>query len=109
MNKKVSLVIFPSDRKMSEIVKLSSSNAPKMKEKSAPDKSKVEMKTYILDDLAALKKKWNMINHKPEIDVNGEAINGSSINVDMKTGLFEVMKANLLPALDKETDIGEIV
>ena len=66
------------------------------------------MKNYILDDLGALKKKWGMINHKPEIDVNGEASNGSSINIEMKTSLFEMMKADLIPKLKEEEGIDEI-
>ena len=40
--------------------------------------------------------KWNMISHDPEIDVNGEAGNSSSINIDMETEIFEVMKAGLV-------------
>ena len=72
---------------------------------SSTAKSGIEMKSYVLDDLKALKKKWNMINHKPEIDINGEAMNGSSINVDMKTSIFELMKAGILDSLKKENDI----
>ena len=76
---------------MSEIVEKACGDAIRV-EKSAPDQTKIEMKSYILDDLGALKKKWNMINHKPKIYANGEASNGSSINADLKTSLFEVMK-----------------
>jgi hypothetical protein len=65
----------------------------------------VEMKSYVLDDLKALKKKWNMITHKPEVDVNGEASNGSSINVDLKTSLFELMKNGIVDFFKKEPDI----
>ena len=57
------------------------------KSNKEPNGGKIEMKQYLLDDLKALKKKWSMINHKPEIDVNGEASNDSSLNIDMKTGL----------------------
>ena len=90
------------------IMKESFSEVSKGKEKSAPDKTSTEMKTYILDDLEALKKKWSMINHKPEVDVNGEASNGSSINIDMKTSIFEMMKAMLVTALKKNIDIVDI-
>ena len=31
----------------------------------------IEMKSYVLDDFKALKKKWDMVNHKAVIDVNG--------------------------------------
>ena len=75
---------------------------------SSTAKSGIEMKSYVLDDLKALKKKWNMINHKPEIDINGEAMNGSSINVDMKTSIFELMKAGILDSLKKENDIRKV-
>ena len=68
----------------------------------------IEMKTYVLDDLKALKKKWIMINHKPEIDINGESSNGSSINVDMKTSVFELMKKGLVDSMKKETAIQKI-
>ena len=74
-----------------------------------PNIGTIEMKGYLLDDLKALKKKWNMINHKPEIDVNGEATDGSSINVDMKTSVFELMKAGLVDSLKKETEVKDIV
>ena len=73
-----------------------------------PNENKVEMKTYILDDLKALKKKFSMINHSPPIDVNGEASNGASINVDMKTSIFELMKNGLVEYLKKESDIQKI-
>ena len=49
-----------------------------------------------------------MVNHKPEIDVNGEASNGSSINVDLKTSLFECMKANWIEKLKTEDEIGDV-
>ena len=71
-----------------ETVKKPCSDVDPLKEKPAPDKTKLEMNNYILDDLGALKKKWNMINQKPAIDVNGESVNGSSINVDIKTSLL---------------------
>ena len=58
-----------------ETAKKSPTDVSNVREVSAPDKGKLEMKSYILDDLGAMKKKWNMINHKPEIDVNGEAAN----------------------------------
>ena len=49
-----------------------------------------------------------MINHKPAIDVNGESVNGSSINVDIKTSLFEIMKAKLITELNGNKDIVDI-
>ena len=52
---------------MSEIVEKACGDTIRV-EKSAPDQTKIEMKSYILDDLGALKKKWIMINHKPEIE-----------------------------------------
>ena len=76
---------------------------------NGPNDVRIETKTYILDDLKALKKKWNMISHEPEIDVNGEAANGSSINIDMKTAIFEVMKAGLVDYLKKKADVMEVV
>ena len=87
---------------------ISGSSQELSKSTSFPTEAGIEMKSYVLDDLKALKKKWNMINHKPEIDVNGEATNGSSINVDMKTSVFELMKAGLVDYLNKETDIRKV-
>ena len=73
-----------------------------------PNGGKIEMKQYLLDDLKALKKKWSMINHKPETDVNGEASNGSSLNIDMKTSVFELMKAGLISSFKKKSDIQKV-
>ena len=78
------------------------------KPNAPPNAGTVEMKDYVLDDLKALKKKWSMIDHKPEIDVNGEASNRSSININMKTSVFELMKAGLIDFLKKETDIQKV-
>ena len=72
--------------------------------KKSGKEGSVEMKSYVLDDLKALKKKWSMINHKPEVDVNGEASNGSSINVDMKTSLFELMKVGIVDSFKNNKD-----
>ena len=40
--------------------------------------------------------------------INGEATNGSSINIDMKTSVFELMKAGLIDSFKKETDIQKV-
>ena len=73
-----------------------------------PNNYAVEMKTYILDDFKALKKKFSMINHNPSIDINGEASNGASINVDMKTSLFELLKQGFCNYLKNEVDIQKV-
>jgi hypothetical protein len=52
----------------------------------------VEKKGYTLNDVEALRKKLKKSDLKPEIGITDEAKNGSSINIDMKTALFEYMK-----------------
>ena len=42
-----------------------------------------------------------MISHDPEIDVNGEAGNSSSINIDMETEIFEVMQAGIVDYISR--------
>ena len=91
-----------------DTLKKSLSDVAQTKVVSASGETRIEMKTYILDDLGALKKKWSMISHKPEIDVNGEAVNGSSINVDLKTSLFEIMKVKLTSNLNGHEEITDV-
>ena len=52
----------------------------------------VEQKGYTLNDVEALRKKLKKADLKPGIAITDEAKNGSSINIDMKTSLFEYMK-----------------
>ena len=52
----------------------------------------VELKGYTLNDAEALRKKLKKADLKPAIAITDEAKNGSSINIDMKTSLFEYMK-----------------
>ena len=59
---------------------------------------------YVLNDVNALEKKWNLRNVNP-IRVSKEAINGSNISVVMKTSLFEVVKNNFISVLQKDTYI----
>ena len=91
----------PAIMKMSEMNSGQKTGSEVARKDEVSNVTKLEMKNYILDDLTALKKKWSMINHKPEIDVNGEASNGSSINVAMKISLFEIMKAKLVNVLKR--------
>ena len=91
----------PAIMKMSELNTAQKTGSEVARKHEVSNVTKLEMKNYILDDLTALKKKWSMINHKPEIDVNGEASNGSSINVAMKISLFEIMKAKLVNVLKR--------
>ena len=98
----------PAIMKMSETNSAQKTGSEVARKDEVSNVTKLEMKNYILDDLTALKKKWSMINHKPEIDVNGEASNGSSINVAMKTSLFEIMKVKLVNVLKGDPNIEEI-
>ena len=52
----------------------------------------VEQKGYTLNDMEALRKKLKKSDLKPATAITDEAKNGSSINIDMKTSLFEYMK-----------------
>ena len=91
----------PAIMKISEMNAVQKTGSDVARKDEMSKGTKLEMKNYILDDLTALKKKWTMINHKPEIDVDGEASNGSSINVAMKISLFEIMKAKLVNVLER--------
>ena len=82
-------------------------NQKVVKEFSEKD-TKVVFKDYVLNDVKALEKKWSMRNVEP-IKVSKEAIDGSNIHVDMKTSLFEVVKNNLVAALEVDDDIEKIV
>ena len=62
-------------------------------------------KDYVLNDLEALKKKLNNENRKPEIQLVGEAKNGSCSTVSMKTSLFEYSKAFMMDIISKDERI----
>ena len=58
--------------------------------------TKTIKKAYILDELDAMKKKLSFQLRNPAISIEGEAKNGVTINVLVKTSLFEYAKANLI-------------
>ena len=57
-----------------------------------PSSVSIEQKGYTLNVLEALRKKMKLADRKPGIAITDEAKDGSSINIDMKTALFEYMK-----------------
>ena len=73
------------------------------------DDTKILTKEYVLNDVNAIEKKWNLRNVEP-ITVSNEAVNGSNISVVMKTSLFEVVKNNFLSVLvnDKHVEKAEV-
>ena len=62
----------------------------------------LKKKDYVLE---ALKKKLNIENRKPEIQLVGEAKNGSCSTVSMKTSLFEYSKAFMMDIISKDERI----
>ena len=68
----------------------------------------VEQKKYTLNDIEALKKKMKKADLKPEISITDESKNGGSVNIDMKTSLFEYMKEMWIGDMKKIEDIKEV-
>ena len=68
------------------------------------ESAKVILAQYTLNDLKALENKFNRCYATP-IEVSEEAIDGSSIHVDLKTSLFESVKHNLIQVLNTDPDI----
>ena len=71
------------------------------------DNTKILIKNYILNDVNALEKKWNMRNVEA-IQVSEEAIDGSNVSVVMKTALFEVVKNNFLSAIQNDNEVEKV-
>ena len=76
------------------------------------DNKKVHGKTmkkeYVLNDLEALKKKLNNCKRVPEIEITGEATNGSSVTIAVKTPLFEYFKSSLVGIIETDKRITKI-
>ena len=69
--------------------------------------AKIIKKSYVLNELEAMRKKLNYQYRNPIISVEGEAKNGSTINVNVKTSLFEYTKAKLIEALKDDPQVIE--
>ena len=67
----------------------------------------IEIKNYTLNELKAIKKKWKNIDNVP-MQLIGDS-HGGSINVDMKTSLFEVVRNKLIEDLKMKKDTIEKV
>ena len=69
------------------------------------NQSKVFKKDYVLNDIEALKKKLENCKRNPEVGIIGEAFDGSSTTVTVKTALFEYLRENLITSIrnDKRT------
>ena len=70
---------------------------------------KVIKKDYILNELDAMKKKLNFQYRDPAISIEGEAKNGATININLKTSLFEYAKAKLITAFNADSNIVETI
>ena len=69
--------------------------------------AKVVKRTYVLNELEAMKKKLSFQQRSPAISIDGEAKNGVTINVLVKTSLFEYTKAKLINALEDDPEVVE--
>ena len=72
-------------------------------------KMNIEMKSYNLKEVEALKKKLSFVHLNPPIDLVDEASNGVCISVEMKTALFEILKHRWIHDMKLEDEINDIV
>ena len=70
--------------------------------------AKIVKRTYVLNELEAMKKKLSFQQRSPAISIDGEAKNGVTINVLVKTSLFEYTKAKLINALEDDPEVVEL-
>ena len=70
---------------------------------------KVEMKTYQLKEVDALRKKLGFADINPAIALMDEATNGSCISVELKTSLFELMKQRWIGDIKEMEGIDDII
>ena len=71
--------------------------------------SKVLKKDYVLNDIEAIKNKLENCKRNPEIGIIGEAVDGSSTTVAVKTALFEYSRQNLISSIRKDTRTIEVI
>ena len=91
-------------RKMARIEEVNSDNTENAVKHYNNESTSVVLQSYVLNDLKALEKKWNLRNGEP-INVSDEAKDGSNICVVLKTSLFEAVKNNLLQVIKTDPDI----
>ena len=72
-------------------------------------KINIEMKSYNLKEVEALKKKLSYVHLNPPIGLVDEASNGVCISVEMKTSLFEIMKFRWIHDMKEIFEINDIV
>ena len=68
-------------------------------------KGKVVQRNYILNDVAALKKKLRAEGKKHEVAIGKEAKDASNITVPMKASFFEFVKNNFIEDLSNNSSI----
>ena len=67
----------------------------------------VVKRNYVLYELEAMRKKLSCQQRNPAVSIEREAKNGSTINVLVKTSLFEYTKVKLLDALKNDPEVVE--
>ena len=70
--------------------------------------TKILKKDYVLNDMEALKKKLDNAKRKPEIEISGEAKDGSCVTIGLKTSLFEYFKSFLMEHFKKDDRISNV-
>ena len=71
-------------------------------------KGKVIQRNYVLNDVAALKKKLRAEGKKHEVTIGKEAKDASNITVPMKASFFEFVKGNFIDDLANNSNILKI-
>ena len=70
--------------------------------------AKATKKNYVMDELEAMRKKLSFQQRTPAISIEGEAKNGVTVNIFVKTSLFEYAKANLVRNLQANNSVKDI-
>ena len=65
-------------------------------------------KSYVLNDLEAIKKKLENAYRQPGIEIVTEAVDGSCVTIGVKTSLFEYFKENLLSTLMNDARVSKV-
>ena len=68
-------------------------------------KGRLVQRNYVLNDVAALKKKMKAEKKKLDFAIGKEARDGSNITVPMKASFFEFVKANFIRNIEENGNI----
>ena len=89
-------------------VAVANTNMELEKVEANTNKGRVVQRNYILNDVAALKKKLRAEGKKNEVSIGKEAKDASNITVPMKASFFEFVKEHFINDLNENLDIVKI-